>query len=85
VLYLTVLNFQREFRTRLSLTLCRLGVYRAADAVNSLRWLKTLMLVNVRKGSDRQNSKTGPETITETTDSKTTHATMELSLDLQTE
>jgi len=43
------------------------------------------MLEIVRKARDRQNLKTGSETITETTDLKTTHATMELSLDLQTE
>jgi len=60
-------------------------VYRAADAANTLRWLKTLMLVIVRKARDRQNSKTGSEIITEKTDSKTTHATMELSLDLHSE
>jgi len=60
-------------------------VDRAADAANTLPWLKPLMLVIVRKASDYQNSKTGFETITEDTDSKTTHATMELSLDLQAE
>jgi len=57
----------------------------AADAANTLRWLKTLMLVIVRKASDYQNSKTGSETITENTDLKTIHATKELSLDLQAE
>jgi len=60
-------------------------VDRAADAANTLRWLNTPMLVIARKARDRQNSKIGSETITETMDLKTTHATMELSLDLQTE
>jgi len=40
---------------------------------------------DARKASDHQNSKTGSERITEKTDLKTTHATMELSLDLQIE
>jgi len=40
---------------------------------------------NADTACDRQNSKIGSETITEKTDLKTTHATMELSLDLQTE
>jgi len=43
------------------------------------------MLENVQKVSGHQNSKTGSERITEKTDLKTTHATMGLSLDLQTE
>jgi len=60
-------------------------VDRAVDAANTLRWLKTLMLGIARKASGHQNSKTGSERITEKTDLKTTHATMELSLDLQTE
>jgi len=60
-------------------------VDRTADAANTLRWLKKRMLTNAGKASDLQNSKTGSEGITEKTDSKTTHATMELSLDLQTE
>jgi len=49
------------------------------------RTLRKRMLANARKASDLQNSKTGSERITEKTDSKTTHATMELSLDLPTE
>jgi len=61
------------------------GVYRAADAANTLRWLRKRMFENVRKASGLQNSKTGSERITEKTDLKTTHATMELSLVLQTE
>jgi len=85
VLNLAGLNFWHQFRTRLSSTLCRLGVDRTADAANTLRWLKKRMLTNAGKASDLQNSKTGSEAITEKTDSKTTHATMELSLDLQTE
>jgi len=40
---------------------------------------------HARKASDRQISKTGSEGITKKTDLKTTHATMELSLDLQAE
>jgi len=43
------------------------------------------MLENVRKASGHENSKTGSERITEKTDLKTTHAKMELSLDLQAE
>jgi len=43
------------------------------------------MLENVRKASGHQNSKAGSERITEKTDLKTTHAAMEMSLDLQTE
>jgi len=55
-------------------------VDRAADAVNTMRWLKNQMLAN-----DRPNSKTGSERIAEKTDSKITHATMGLALELQTE
>jgi len=85
VLNLAGLDFQREFRTRLSSTLCRLGVYRAADAANTLRWLEKRALANADTAGDRQDSKIGSETITEKTDSEPTHATMELSLDLQTQ
>jgi len=52
-------------------------VDRVAEATNTLQWFEQWMLPRTRK--------TGPERITERTDSKTARATMKLSLDLQTE
>jgi len=52
-------------------------VDRAAEATNVLQWFEQWMLPGTRK--------TGSERITEKTDSKTAHATMQLSLDLQAE
>jgi len=82
VLNLAGLDFWRQFRTRLSSTLWRLGVDRAADAASTYRWLEKRMLANADTAADRQDSKIGSETITEKTDSDPAHATMELSLDL---